>query len=91
MADDEQSGFEGLGQKHWKSDRVKEPERDGRNAPRPGYVQVYTGDHFDPPHAAIAFEAQAWPNSPNRPDFPSTVLRPGETYRHHTTYTLTPK
>jgi cob(I)alamin adenosyltransferase len=44
MADDEQTGFEGLGQKHWKSDRVKELERDGRNAPRPGYVQVYTGD-----------------------------------------------
>jgi cob(I)alamin adenosyltransferase len=38
------SGFEGLGQKHWKSDRVKELEREERHAPRPGYVQVYTGD-----------------------------------------------
>ena len=37
-------GFEGLGQKHWKSDRVKDLERAGRHAPRPGYVQVYTGD-----------------------------------------------
>ena len=37
-------GFEGLGQKHWKSDRVKELERAGRETPRPGYVQVYTGD-----------------------------------------------
>jgi len=37
-------GFEGLGQKHWKSDRVKDLEREGRDAPRPGYVQVYTGD-----------------------------------------------
>lgn len=37
-------GFEGLGQKHWKSDRVKQAERDERHAPRPGYVQVYTGD-----------------------------------------------
>lgn len=37
-------GFEGLGQKHWKSDRVKELEREGRHAPRPGYVQIYTGD-----------------------------------------------
>src|SRR5436190_7339048 len=46
MGDDEQheSGFEGLGQKHWKSDRVKELERAERTAPRPGYVQVYTGD-----------------------------------------------
>jgi cob(I)alamin adenosyltransferase len=37
-------GFEGLGQKHWKSDRVKQMERDERHAPRPGHVQVYTGD-----------------------------------------------
>ncbi len=36
--------FEGLGQKHWKSDRVKEMEAAERRAPRPGYVQVYTGD-----------------------------------------------
>lgn len=38
------AGFEGLGQKHWKSDRVKEEERAERHRPRPGYVQVYTGD-----------------------------------------------
>jgi cob(I)alamin adenosyltransferase len=45
MDDDrEQPGFEGLGQKHWKSDRVKELERAERSTPRPGYVQVYTGD-----------------------------------------------
>lgn len=45
MSDDEQRpGFEGLGQKHWKSDRVKDLEREERHAPRPGYVQVYTGD-----------------------------------------------
>lgn len=36
--------FEGLGQKHWKSDRVKELERSERHAPRHGYVEVYTGD-----------------------------------------------
>jgi cob(I)alamin adenosyltransferase len=36
--------FEGLGQKHWKSDRVKDQERAERHAPRTGYVQVYTGD-----------------------------------------------
>lgn len=41
---DDAQGFEGLGQKHWKSDRVKELERSERHAPRPGYVQVYTGD-----------------------------------------------
>jgi cob(I)alamin adenosyltransferase len=45
MGDDTHTdGFEGLGQKHWKSDRVKDLEREERHAPRPGYVQVYTGD-----------------------------------------------
>lgn len=43
-ADADDVEFEGLGQKHWKSDRVKDLERKARNAPRPGFVQVYTGD-----------------------------------------------
>ena len=43
-ADAANQGFEGLGQKHWKSDRVKDLERAEREQPRPGYVQVYTGD-----------------------------------------------
>jgi aldose 1-epimerase len=30
---------------------------------------------------AFCLEAQAFPNAPNEPGFPSTVLRPGETYR----------
>lgn len=38
------NSFEGLGQKHWKSDRVKELERSERHGGRPGCVQVYTGD-----------------------------------------------
>lgn len=44
MSDEPREGFEGLGQQHWKSDRVKQLEREERHAPRPGYVQVYTGD-----------------------------------------------
>ena len=32
------------------------------------------------------FEAQHYPDSPNKPDFPSTVLRPGETYKQVTIY-----
>lgn len=43
-SDEQGASFEGLGQKHWKSDRVKQLEREERHAPRPGYVQVYTGD-----------------------------------------------
>jgi len=36
--------------------------------------------------AGLALETQHYPDSPNRPDFPSTVLRPGETFRSTTEY-----
>jgi aldose 1-epimerase len=32
--------------------------------------------------AALIFETQHFPDSPNHENFPSTVLRPGQTYRH---------
>jgi aldose 1-epimerase len=38
--------------------------------------------------AGFALEAQHFPDSPNRPDFPSTVLRPGEVYHQETVYQL---
>jgi aldose 1-epimerase len=34
----------------------------------------------------LALETQHFPDSPNKPDFPSTVLRPGETYKTTTVY-----
>lgn len=34
----------------------------------------------------LALETQHYPNSPNRPDFPSTILHPGEKYRSTTEY-----
>ncbi|WP_320781927.1 aldose epimerase family protein [Streptomyces sp. CRN 30] len=52
-------------------------------------IQLYTADHLDEPlapGAGIALETQHFPDSPNRPDFPSTVLRPGEVYRSETVY-----
>ena len=55
-------------------------------------VQVYTANHWDAgmpgrrgplaPHGAIAIEPQNFPDAPNRPGFPSAVLRPGDTYRN---------
>ncbi len=36
--------------------------------------------------SALALEPQGWPDSPNRPEFPQAILRPGETYRHHSLY-----
>ena len=39
-----------------------------------------------PQFAGVALETQHYPDSPNHPGFPSTVLRPGETFRSHTEY-----
>ena len=37
-------------------------------------------------HSALCLETQHFPNSPNEPDFPSTILEPGETYQTVTIY-----
>ena len=55
-------------------------------------VQVYTGNFLDGSlkgkkgvvynqRAAICLETQHYPDSPNRPEFPSVIVRPGETYK----------
>jgi aldose 1-epimerase len=52
-------------------------------------LQLYTADHLGEPFApgdGIALETQHFPDSPNRPEFPSTVLQPGEVYRSETVY-----
>lgn len=48
----------------------------------------YAGQHGAtfPRRSAVCFEAQHFPDSPNRPYFPSVVLNPGETYRQTTIY-----
>lgn len=63
---------------------------------QPG-VQLYTGNwmtgnmrgKFDqryPARAALCLETQHFPDSPNKPEYPSTVLRPGEKYEQTTIY-----
>ena len=58
-------------------------------------VQFYTGNFLDGSktgkkglpffkHQAFCLETQAYPDSVNHPEFPSTVLSPGETYKHST-------
>lgn len=37
-------------------------------------------------YAGFCFEAQHYPDSPNKPQFPTVVLRPGETYTQTTVY-----
>ena len=55
-------------------------------------VQLYTGNFLDGgprsggfnKHAAFCLETEHYPDSPNRPEYPSTVLKPGETYEEIT-------
>ena len=52
-------------------------------------LQLYTADHLSAPFTpgeGIALETQHYPDSPNHPHFPTTVLRPGETYSSETVY-----
>ena len=63
---------------------------------QPG-LQFYSGNFFDGSYAgkndqvighrcALALETQAWPDAIHHPNFPNTVLRPGETYAHTCIY-----
>lgn len=56
---------------------------------KPG-VQVYTANHFKgepyPKWGGICFETQHFPDAPNQPTFPESVLRPKERYFHVTEF-----
>jgi aldose 1-epimerase len=63
---------------------------------RPG-LQLYTAPWLAPapaeaggprigPHAGFCLEAQGFPDAPNRRQFPSVTLRPGETFRTRTRF-----
>ena len=59
-------------------------------------VQVYTANMLGPVvgkggatygrRGAICLETQHFPDSPNKPEFPTTVLRPGETFKSTTIF-----
>ncbi|MHC4525173.1 MAG: aldose epimerase family protein, partial [Planctomycetota bacterium] len=59
-------------------------------------VQLYSGNYLDglagkggavyPRRSAFCLETQHYPDSPNKPNFPSTTLRPGEKYETTTIY-----
>lgn len=81
--------------------RVRDPES-GRvmevETTQPA-VQFYTGNFLDgsnvgkqgivyQKNAAFCLETQHYPDSPNRPEFPSTILRPGEVYEQTTVYSF---
>ncbi len=56
-------------------------------------IQFYSGNFLPesgwPHRAALCLETQHFPDSPNRPEFPSTVLRPEDTFRSRTMYQFT--
>lgn len=60
-------------------------------------LQFYTGNFLNgllsgkggiqyPQYAAFCMEAQHFPDSPNQPDFPTTILQPDQTYHQITQY-----
>jgi len=62
-------------------------------------LQFYSGNFLDGTiltsngkqiikHGALCLETQHYPDSPNKPEFPSTILKPGETYHTVTHYKL---
>jgi len=53
-----------------------------------GTIQV-RGGHLLQKHGALCMETQHFPDSPNKPDFPSVVLKPGEKYHTVTKYKVT--
>ncbi|MGD0868129.1 MAG: aldose epimerase family protein [Bryobacteraceae bacterium] len=65
-------------------------------------IQFYTGNFLDgtltgkggkvyPMRAAFCLETQHYPDSPNQPGFPSTELKPGQTYKTTTVYRFSTK
>lgn len=65
-------------------------------------IQFYGGNFFDGTmtgkdgksyeyRASLALETQHFPDSPNQPSFPSTVLEPGQTYKHICIYKIETK
>ena len=66
-------------------------------------LQFYTGNFLDGSltntkggakyiqHGALCLETQHFPDSPNHPNFPSTILKPGETYKSTTVYKFSTK
>jgi aldose 1-epimerase len=68
---------------------------------QPG-LQFYSGNFLDGtaigkngvaygPRSGLCLEAQAFPDTPNKPDFPPVTLRPGQVYRQTTIYQFSTK
>lgn len=56
-----------------------------------GTLQNTKGGAVYVKHGALCLETQHYPDSPNQPSFPSTILKPGDTYSHTTSYKFSTK
>lgn len=58
-------------------------------------VQLYTANGFNgnpfPKHGAFCLETQHYPDSPNRPEFPTTIVRPGTPFKSMTVFKFSVK
>lgn len=65
-------------------------------------IQFYTGNFLDGTltgknktvyikHAGLCLETQHFPDSPNQKDFPTTIIKPGESYKQTTMYKFSTK
>ena len=49
-------------------------------------MQVYDGYYLPARNTGVALETQHFPDSPNKPEFPTTIVQPGQTLRTTTEY-----
>ncbi len=56
-----------------------------------GSLQLTKQGQIYIPHAGLCLETQHYPDSPNQPSFPGTILKPGETYKQTTVYKFSVK
>ena len=52
---------------------------------QPG-MQLYTAHYLPRPCTGFCLETQNYPDAINQPNFPTPILKPGETYLHRTTH-----
>jgi aldose 1-epimerase len=88
----------GIGLRHFATVFEPTTKREMRVASTMPGVQFYSGNFLSDwrgkfgtvydKHSGFCLETQYFPDSPNRPEFPSSLLIPGKTYRHRTEFSF---
>jgi aldose 1-epimerase len=87
VGDDQLDNFFPLDSEVWAAE-LYEPEagRRMRMATNQPGIAVYSADKHQVPRTGVCLQASAWPDAPNRPDFPTARLAPGEEYLSRTVH-----